>query len=91
MRALAELRTIPNLLSVSRLVLAGIFIAVERSDVRLVLVVLALASDYLDGYVARQCGPMTKMGALLDPITDRVFALVGVGVFLFEGRLAVWE
>lgn len=91
MRALAELRTIPNLLSVSRLVLAGIFIAVERSDVRLVLVVLALASDYLDGFIARQFGPMTKFGALLDPITDRVFALVGVGVFLFEGRLAVWE
>ena len=32
-----------------------------------------------------------KFGALLDPITDRVFALVGVSVFLFEGRIDTWE
>lgn len=91
MRALSELRTLPNLLSASRLLLAAIFVVVERTDIRMVLVMLALATDYLDGWIARQFGPMTRLGALLDPFTDRVFALVGVGVFLFEGRIAVWE
>ena len=87
MRAWAELRTLPNLLSISRLALAVAFILANRADVRIVLVMMALATDYLDGWIARQFGPMTRMGALLDPVTDRVFALVGVSTFLFEGTL----
>lgn len=89
MRALSELRSLPNLLSLSRLLLAAAFVAFDRVDVRIVLVMLALATDYLDGFIARQFGPMTRIGALLDPITDRVFALVGVSVLLFEGILSV--
>jgi cardiolipin synthase (CMP-forming) len=88
MRALSDLRSLPNLLSISRLALAAVFVVVERADVRIVLVMLALATDYLDGWIARQFGPMTRLGALLDPFTDRVFALVGVSVFLFEGLLS---
>ncbi|HET9455411.1 MAG TPA: CDP-alcohol phosphatidyltransferase family protein [Gemmatimonadaceae bacterium] len=89
MRALSELRSLPNLLSLSRLLLAAAFVAFDRVDIRIVVVMLALATDYLDGFIARQFGPMTRMGALLDPITDRVFALVGVSVFLYEGILSV--
>jgi cardiolipin synthase (CMP-forming) len=89
MRAFAELRSLPNLLSLSRLLLAAIFVVSDRVDVRIILVMLALATDYLDGWIARQFGPITRMGAMLDPITDRVFALVGVSVFLYEGVLSV--
>lgn len=88
MRALSELRSLPNLLSLSRLALAAAFVVIDRVDVRIVIVVLALATDYLDGWIARQFGPMTRVGALLDPFTDRVFALVGVSVLLFEGALS---
>lgn len=91
MRALTELRSLPNLLSTSRLALAAAFVIVDRSDVRIVLVMVALATDYLDGWIARQFGPVTHIGALLDPFTDRVFALVGVSAFLFEGRISTWE
>jgi len=91
MRALTELRSLPNLLSTSRLALAAAFVIVDRSDVRIVLVMVALATDYLDGWIARQFGPVTRIGALLDPFTDRVFALVGVSAFLFEGRISTWE
>jgi cardiolipin synthase (CMP-forming) len=91
MRALSELRTLPNLLSMSRLALAAAFVVTDRADLRIVLVMVALATDYLDGWIARQFGPMTRMGALLDPFTDRVFALVGVSTFLFEGTIATWQ
>lgn len=91
MRALSELRSLPNLISFSRLALAAVFVAVERTDVRIVLVMVALATDYLDGWIARHVGPMTRMGALIDPFTDRVFVLVGVSVFLFEGTLSTLE
>jgi CDP-diacylglycerol--glycerol-3-phosphate 3-phosphatidyltransferase/cardiolipin synthase len=91
MRALAELRSLPNLISISRLALAAAFVAIERVDVRIVLVMLALATDYLDGWLARHVGPITRVGALLDPFADRVFVLVGVSVFLFDGVLSTTE
>ena len=91
MRALSELRTLPNLISISRLVLAAAFVVMKGSDVRIVLVMLALATDYLDGWIARQFGPMTRVGAMLDPFADRVFVLVGVSVFLFQGTLTTVE
>ena len=52
---------------------------------------IALATDYLDGWIARRSRSMTRAGALLDPFADRVFVLVGVAVFLFEGALTTLE
>jgi CDP-diacylglycerol---glycerol-3-phosphate 3-phosphatidyltransferase len=91
MRALTELRSLPNLISISRLALAAAFVVIDSADVRIVLVMLALATDYLDGWIARQFGPITRVGVMLDPFADRVFVLVGVSVFLFEGTIATWE
>jgi CDP-diacylglycerol--glycerol-3-phosphate 3-phosphatidyltransferase/cardiolipin synthase len=88
MRALSELRSLPNLISISRLALAAAFVVFEQPDFRIVLVMLALATDYLDGWLARRAGSMSRIGALLDPFADRVFVLVGVSVFLFEGTLS---
>ena len=87
MRALSELRSLPNLVSISRLALAAAFVVSPQPDVRIVLVMAAMATDYLDGWIARHLGPMTRTGALLDPFADRVFALVVVSVFLFDGAL----
>jgi cardiolipin synthase (CMP-forming) len=91
MRALSELRSLPNLLSLSRFALAAAFIATERTDVRIVLVMVAGATDYLDGWIARQFGPVTRIGAMLDAVADRVFVFIGVCVFLFEGVISTWE
>jgi phosphatidylglycerophosphate synthase len=91
MRALTELRSLPNLISMSRLALAAAFVVIDRSEIRIVLVMLALATDYLDGWLARRARSMTRTGALLDPFADRVFVLVGVSVFLFEGTLSTVE
>ena len=91
MRALTELRSLPNLISISRLLLAVGFILVDRTDARIVLVMLALTTDYFDGWIARQFGPVTRTGALLDPFADRVFVLVGVSVFLLQDRITVFD
>src|SRR5881392_4079072 len=88
MRALSELRSLPNVISMSRLVLAAAFIVVDGIEVRIIVVMVALATDYLDGWIARRSRSMTRAGALLDPFADRVFVLVGVSVFLFEGSLS---
>lgn len=91
MRALSELRSLPNLLSISRLALAAAFVFVDSDDARIVIVMVAAATDYLDGWVARQFGAITRSGAMLDAIGDRFFVFLGVCVFLFEGRLETWQ
>src|SRR5688500_16039656 len=91
MPALTELRSLPNLLSTSRPACAAACLRTDSWDVRNVLVMAALSTDCLVGWIARQIGPMTRIGALLDPFTDRVFALVGVSTFLFEGTITTIE
>ena len=91
MRALNELRSLPNLLSISRLVLAAAFIYTDRVDVRIVLVMVAGATDYLDGWIVREFGPVTRMGAMLDAVGDRFFVFLAVCAFLFEGLITSWQ
>lgn len=88
MRALSELRSLPNAISMSRLALAAAFVVAGTTEARMVIVMVALATDYLDGWIARRSRSMTRAGALLDPFADRVFVLVSVAVFLFEGALS---
>jgi cardiolipin synthase len=87
MRLVDELRSLPNLLSGSRVLLAVAFIVFERTDVRIVLVMVAMATDYLDGFFARRQGSASPVGAMMDAIGDRFFVLVAVSVMLFEGGL----
>src|SRR5688500_8759517 len=91
MRALNELRSLPNLLSISRLALGAAFVFVESVEVRIILVMVAMATDYLDGWIARQFGPMTKTGAMLDAVGDRFFVFLSVCAFLFEGLITTWQ
>jgi len=83
------LRILPNLISSSRVLLAAGFVAADHADARLGLVGLAAVTDFLDGWLARRANWATRWGALIDPIADRVFALVAVSTFLFLGALSV--
>jgi phosphatidylglycerophosphate synthase len=69
------LAVIPNLLSAARLVLGLAFAAVPVSW-RLVVVVVAGATEFLDGALRRLWHFSGAMGHLLDPIADKVFVLV---------------
>ncbi|MEP6618482.1 MAG: CDP-alcohol phosphatidyltransferase family protein [bacterium] len=81
------LGNIPNLLSCSRVVLAGGFVALGSSEARVGLIGLAAVTDFLDGWLARRVHATSRWGAMLDPIADRVFVLTVVGTFLFTGAL----
>lgn len=75
-------------LSAVRLPLAVVFVLVDRFEVRLGALVLAALTDLGDGWVARRFGA-SRIGAVLDPIVDKLFMLAAFGVVLFSGRL-VW-
>jgi cardiolipin synthase (CMP-forming) len=86
--ARATVRALPNIISSSRVVLAAGFVAISSADGRLALVGAAGVTDFLDGWIARRASVTSKWGALIDPIADRVFALVAVSTFLFTGQLS---
>jgi phosphatidylglycerophosphate synthase len=88
MTARGKLRVLPNIISSSRVLLAAGFVALPSADTRLGLVGLAAVTDFLDGWLARRAQWTTRWGALIDPIADRVFALVAVSTFLFTGALS---
>ena len=69
---------IPNYLSISRVVTVPVFIVLmfDPTPMRAVLAAsvfaLASATDWLDGYLARKWGQVTRIGKLLDPIADKI-------------------
>lgn len=86
-----ELTSIPNLLSLSRLALAVAFVAIPRPTARLALVLIAALTDYFDGWLARRAKLTTRWGALIDPISDRIFVFTAVCVYLVNGTLTTGQ
>jgi len=80
--------TLPNAVSMSRLVLAAAFVGVREPAVRLGLLAAASATDFLDGWLARRSRATTKSGALIDPIADRFFVFAAVCAYLLEGAIS---
>jgi phosphatidylglycerophosphate synthase len=87
----SELTSIPNLLSLSRLGLAVAFVAFPLPNVRLSLVVVAALTDYFDGWLARRAKITSRWGALIDPITDRIFVFTAVCVYLVNGTITTGQ
>jgi cardiolipin synthase len=75
--------TIPNAIGIGRILLIPVFLvlALESDDGRdttaFVLFAFVAATDYLDGMVARITGQYSRLGALLDPLTDRLLVIAG--------------
>lgn len=86
-----SLATLPNLISLSRLGLAAAFAFFEGPDERLLIIAAAGATDFLDGYLARTRGGVTRWGALIDSIADRFFIFVAVCALLFDGVIGTWQ
>lgn len=79
-----------NVLSLSRAGFALAFLQ-ENPYIRLLAIVCAMITDFLDGYIARRQGTTTQFGAILDPIMDKFFVFFAGGVFFLEGRLTTFE
>ena len=80
-----------NTLSLSRLPLAVVFIAIPDSVVRAGLVMLAAFTDFLDGWIARHKGLATRLGALIDPVADRGFMVTAIVVCYLDGLIPLLE
>lgn len=83
--------TLPNVVSLSRLGLAVVFVLTSSVPWRLALVGVASTTDYLDGWLARRRGGPSRWGNLIDPISDRAFALAAITALAVEDLVSPIE
>ena len=54
------------------------------------LFAVAMATDWVDGWLARRSGSSSAMGSLLDPVADKILVLAVLIVLVGEGIFAGW-
>ena len=87
-----QIFTIPNALSLLRLALVPVVVLLLllKMDVAAVIVfVIAAVTDFLDGQIARRTRP-TRLGAILDPIADRLMLSSAAFVLAVRGLIPFW-
>ena len=85
--------TLPNAITVARLLLLPVFVWLLFHDHRVAAGYLLAAlgiTDFLDGYLARHLHQTSKLGQVLDPVADRLLFFVGAGAIVIDGSLPAW-
>src|SRR6266542_6347477 len=76
MASLDRIATFPNLLSLVRILLIPVFVALllhhGTEGAGLILLGAVVATDWVDGYIARHTGQVSNVGKILDPVADRL-------------------
>ena len=87
---------LPNRLTIGRLILTMIFVAVmslpipHKYTISLIIFIVASATDFLDGYIARARNIVTTFGKLMDPLADKILTGAVFILLLAEGLIAAW-
>ena len=87
--------TLPNLITLARLVLIPVFVAVFYLPYRwaplaaAAIFLLAGLTDMLDGYLARRLNQTSRFGAFLDPVADKLMVAAAL-VLLVQAHATIW-
>ena len=91
---LHTLATIPNLITLCRLVLTVCFLVLYPQEqyhtLAVVLFIIAACTDWIDGKLARRLKQVSLFGKRFDPVMDRVLIFSGVIALLVTSRIPAW-
>ncbi len=86
-RADSAIWTVPNLISMARLLGVPLFLWLvlgpEKDGLALLVLMISGVTDFLDGWLARRLDQTSKLGQILDPVADRLYILavvIGLGL-----------
>lgn len=86
--------TIPNLLSFLRIALIPVFVTLivdpDTTEAGLALFVVVLATDWVDGAIARATGQVSELGKVLDPMADRLAIAAGLIALVVRDAFPLW-
>jgi cardiolipin synthase len=85
--------TLPNLITILRIILTPVFVIYLINDqltAALVIFVVCSVSDGVDGFVARFFNQKSKLGAYLDPLADKLLLVTAFVVLSALGHLPAW-
>jgi len=92
-----NLLNIPNILTITRIILSPFFLLIilypkSINIVLIVLIVFIIASitDYFDGVIARKYNMITDAGKILDPIADKLMVIFALYTFAVLGLVPYW-
>ncbi len=86
--------TIPNAISFLRIALIPIFVALIVDDdttfAGLLLFAGVVATDWIDGAIARATGQVSELGKVLDPVADRLAIAAGLIALVVVEAFPLW-
>ena len=93
-RASSAVITVPNLLSFLRILLIPVFVALivhrPTTTAGLILFAVVVATDWVDGWVARRTGQVSELGKVLDPTADRLAIAAGLIALVVRDVFPLW-
>ena len=91
--AFVNYKNIPNLLTLLRIILVfpcAYNLYYDNHAIAIALFVLASGTDCIDGLLARKLSCQTQLGAVLDPLADKLLIVVLFSVLTLKGFLPSW-
>jgi len=84
-----QVLTVPNLISFARLLgvplFLWLFLGADREGWAVVVLAIGGTTDWVDGFLARRLGQVSRLGELLDPFVDRLYILATLLALTFGG------
>src|SRR5262245_17103197 len=86
--------TVPNLISATRIALIPVFVLLildhDTTTAGLILFGVVVATDWVDGAIARRTGQVSDLGKILDPVADRLAIAAGLIALAIRGVFPWW-
>lgn len=85
--------TLPNIITIARVLLIPVvaFLLLDH-DYKLAFTVFIVAAvgDWVDGFLARRLNQMSQLGAVLDPVADKMTMMIVAILMAAQGMLPIW-
>jgi cardiolipin synthase len=86
--------TLPNAISLVRIAMIPVFVSLitdpDTTTMGIVVFSLVIATDWVDGLVARRTGQISELGKVLDPVADRLAIATGMIALVVRGVFPLW-